>query len=158
MRSSVRIGSLFALVAVLMLVLVAASPSVLPQPGQPTASPTANAGELRVTWRSSPGAQFYLEGWANREEVNRMTSAGRDWLGRFSLHDDPCEVHQPCRQRTCTGYSVFCDRRGAECPVRFQGIDVERLVPACNHGGSTRGGFLPYHWTADPGRRIPGRR
>ena len=89
MRSSVRIGSLFALVAVLMLVLVAASPSVLPQPGQPTASPTANAGELRVTWRSSPGAQFYLVGWANREEVNRMTSAGRDWLDAFHFTTIP---------------------------------------------------------------------
>ena len=89
MRNSVRIGSLFALVAALMLVLVAASPAVLPQPGQPVATSTANAGELQVAWGASPGSQFYLVGWANREEVDQMTSAGREWLDAFHFTTIP---------------------------------------------------------------------
>lgn len=57
--------------------------NTLAEPGTPTVVATSNAGELRATWSTAAGAQFYVVGWANRDEVSQMIAAGRDWLDAF---------------------------------------------------------------------------
>ena len=57
--------------------------NTLAEPGIPTVVATSNAGELRATWSTTAGAQFYVVGWANRDEVSQMIAAGRDWLDAF---------------------------------------------------------------------------
>ena len=75
---------IFAALLVAMLVSgVAATPASLAQPGQPTATATANAGELLVTWDASAGAQFYTVGWAEEEGIRQMLDAGREWRDAF---------------------------------------------------------------------------
>ena len=78
-----KISSFLALVAILLVVGVATMPGALAEPSTPTVVATADAGELRATWSATAGAQFYVVGWANSEEVSQMTAAGREWLDAF---------------------------------------------------------------------------
>ena len=78
-----KISSFLALVAILLVAGVAAMPATLAEPSTPTVIATANAGELQATWSATAGAQFYVVGWANREEVSQMIAAGREWLDAF---------------------------------------------------------------------------
>ena len=78
-----KFSSFLALVAILLVAGVAAMPATLAEPSTPTVGPTSNAGELKATWSATAGAQFYVVGWANREEVSQMIAAGRDWLDAF---------------------------------------------------------------------------
>ena len=70
------------LLAVTIVASIAATPAALPEPGKPTATATANAGELRVGWNPVAGAKFYTVGWLNRNDYNRIGSAG-DWESAF---------------------------------------------------------------------------
>ena len=81
-------------------------------------------------------------GWANREEVDQMTSAGREWLTHFtsrrSLRGTPVTPSAALLRDL-----VFCDHRGAERPIRFAGFDLERVVTAGRYGGTAWNGFCP---------------
>ena len=83
LSTAFRFMTLPALLAVLMLASIAAMPSVPTQPNQPTVVATANGGELRVTWNSTPETQFYTIGWTNYDEYQQMQNAGREWLDAF---------------------------------------------------------------------------
>ncbi len=83
MRRPVRLVSLLTLVAILLLAGVAATPAVLTTPDPPVVVVTGNAGELQVSWNRVPGAQHYTIGYANLDDVSRMTAAGRNLLDAF---------------------------------------------------------------------------
>ena len=83
MHRPIRLVSLLSLIAISLLAGVAATPAVLTTPDQPIVVATGNAGELRVSWDRVPGAQHYTIGYANRDDVNRMGAAGRNWLDAF---------------------------------------------------------------------------
>ena len=83
MKKLCRRLSPLALVAALLLATVAAMPAALPTPDRPTATPTANGGELRVSWTAVLGASFYTVGWANLEEYEQIHAEGRNWLDSF---------------------------------------------------------------------------
>ena len=78
-----KVITFVALLVAMLVSGVAAMPASLAQPGQPTATATANAGELLVTWDASAGAQFYTVGWAEEEGIRQMLGAGREWLDAF---------------------------------------------------------------------------
>lgn len=92
-----KLVSLLVLLVALLGTGVAATPAVLPQPGQPAVTATANSGELAAIWRASAGAQFYTVGWADQEEVNKMLGAGREWLDGFHFATIPA---------TFTGHTI----------------------------------------------------
>ena len=79
-----RIGKFIplSLIAILFIATIAAAPANLPVPATPTAVGTANAGEIRVDWQEVPGARFYVIGWINRNDYDRIGSSG-DWLSAF---------------------------------------------------------------------------
>ena len=89
MKSSLRIALFIPLFATLLIAGVAATHAVLPQPSQPSVTATANGGELRTTWAATPGAQYYTVGWASNEEINQMTSVGREWFDAFHFTTIP---------------------------------------------------------------------
>ena len=82
MRKTIRLVPLL-LFAVIIIGSVAAAPAVLSKPGKPTVKPTANAGELQVSWSPVAGAQHYTVGYANPDEMSRMSAAGRNSLDAF---------------------------------------------------------------------------
>ena len=83
MTRSNKVISFVALLVTVLVAGVAATPAALAQPGQPTATATANAGELLVTWDASAGAQFYTVGWAEEEGINQILNAEREWMDAF---------------------------------------------------------------------------
>ncbi len=83
MHRPIRLVSLLSLIAISLLAGVAATPAVLTTPDTPVVVATGNAGELQVSWNRVPGAQHYTIGYANRDDVNRMGAAGRNWLDAF---------------------------------------------------------------------------
>lgn len=82
MRKTIRLVPLL-LFTVIILAGIAATPAALTRPNQPTVVATENSGELRVSWNRVAGAQFYTVGYANPDEMNRMTAAGRESLDAF---------------------------------------------------------------------------
>lgn len=83
MRQSAKIVPLFVLAALMLIAGIAAMPGALTRPNQPTVVATANPGELRVSWNRVPGAEHYTVGYANPDEMKRMTAAGRNSLDAF---------------------------------------------------------------------------
>ena len=71
------------LIATMLVAGIAASPAIPAQPNQPTATATANAGEISIRWNPAAGTQFYTVGWINRNEFQEMQAAGRDWQDAF---------------------------------------------------------------------------
>ncbi len=83
MSRALRFTSPLLLLLVLLLVAgLAAMPGALPKPGAPTAAATGNAGEISVSWQPVAGARFYVVGWINRDDYNRIGSTG-DWQSAF---------------------------------------------------------------------------
>ena len=83
MHRSIRVLPLFALIAILLLAGIAATPAALTRPDQPAVAATSNAGELQVSWNRVPGAQHYTIGYANLDDLNRMAATGRNPLDAF---------------------------------------------------------------------------
>lgn len=109
MEKRLRVFSVLGLVAMLFITLVAASPATLPAPGTPRVAATAESGELSVTWGASQGAQFYMVGWANLEEVAQMTGAGREWADAFHFVTIPAQYtsHEIAGLKPDTAYLVI---------------------------------------------------
>ena len=82
MSRALRFTAPLMLLALLLVAGVAAMPGALPKPETPTAAATGNAGEISVSWQPVAGAQFYVVGWINRSDYNRIGSSG-DWLSAF---------------------------------------------------------------------------
>ena len=104
-----KVSSFLALVAILLVVGVAAMPGALAEPSTPTVVATADAGELRATWSATAGAQFYVVGWANRDEVSQMIDTGRDWLDAFHYATIPSSYtgHTITGIKASTEYAVI---------------------------------------------------
>lgn len=62
------------------------------KPDAPTASATANGGEIRISWNPVPGAQYYTVGWVNWTEAQPLSNAGQDWLHLFNYTTVPGNV------------------------------------------------------------------
>ena len=126
MRRLSRIPSFLALVVILLLAGVAAMPAVLAEPSTPTVVATTNAGELRATWSATAGAQFYVVGWANREEVSQMIAGGREWLDAFHYATIPANYtgHTITGIKSSTEYAVIVGakttRFGGDAPTWSQ--------------------------------------
>ena len=143
MRKQIRASAVLGLVVMLFITLVAASPATLPAPGKPTVTATANGGELSVAWRGSQGAQFYLVGWANHEEVAQMTNSGRAWLDAFHFTTIPSQYtgHEIAGLKPDTAYVVIIGAQSA----RFGSQDLtwsdwsQPTTTAGRHGA----GFCP---------------
>ena len=53
-------------------------------PNGPAVEPTANPGEILVSWEIADNAQWVYVGWVDLDEFDAMTGAGRDW--RDAIH------------------------------------------------------------------------
>lgn len=121
-----RIPSFLALIVILLVAGIAAMPAVLPEPGTPTVVASSNAGELRATWEHTVGAQFYVVGWANREEVSQMIAGGREWLDAFHYATIPASYtgHTITGIKPSTEYAVIVGakttRFGGDAPTWSQ--------------------------------------
>ena len=143
MRPSIRVLPFFALIAILLVAGIAATPATLTKPDQPAVAATGNAGELQVSWNLVPGAQHYTIGYANLDDLNRMAAAGRNALDAFyyvtigSAHTS----HALSGLKPQTAYYVLI---GAQTP-RFGATDLawgpwsNAVVTAGQHGA----GFCP---------------
>ena len=78
-----KVLTMVLLVATLLTAGVAAMPATLSSPTLPTVIATANPGELMITWDAVPEAQHYTVGYANLDELEQMTEAGRSALDAF---------------------------------------------------------------------------
>ena len=78
-----KVMTMVLLVATLLTAGVAAMPATLSSPTLPTVIATANPGELLITWDAVPDAQHYTVGYANLDELEQMTEAGRSALDAF---------------------------------------------------------------------------
>ena len=78
-----KVMTMVVLVATLLTAGVAAMPATLSSPTLPTVMATANPGELLITWDAVPDAQHYTIGYANLDELEQMTEAGRSALDAF---------------------------------------------------------------------------
>ena len=78
-----KVMTMVLLVATLLTTGVAAMPATLSSPTLPTVIATANPGELLITWDAVPDAQHYTVGYANLDELEQMTEAGRSALDAF---------------------------------------------------------------------------
>ena len=122
---------------------IAAMPSVLAQPSQPNAAPTANGGELLVTWNPTAGAQFYTVGWVNRDEYQRIQNAGRNWLDAFHFATIPSQYtsHTVSGLQPNGAYYVIIgagtSRFGGDAPVWSPWSNV------VNTAGQHGSGFCP---------------
>ena len=129
-----RVSSFLALIAILLVTGIAATPAVLPEPSTPTVVATPNAGELRATWNATSGAQFYVVGWANREEVSQMIAGGREWLDAFHYATIPASYtgHTITGIKPSTEYAVIVGakttRFGGDAPTWSSGASLPRPV------------------------------
>ena len=78
-----KVMTMVVLVATLLTAGVAAMPATLSSPTLPTVMATANPGELLITWDAVPDAQHFTVGYANLDDLNQMTEAGRNALDAF---------------------------------------------------------------------------
>ena len=77
------------LFAIIIVASISASPAQLAKPGAPTASATANGGEIIISWNAVPGAQYYTVGWVNWTDAKPLSDAGQDWLSQFNYTTVP---------------------------------------------------------------------
>ena len=52
-----------------------------------SAANAGTTGQTTVSWNTVPAAGFYRVGWVSRNEITRVTAAGRDWLDAFNFTD-----------------------------------------------------------------------
>ena len=143
MRPSVRVLPFFALIAILLVAGIAATPAALTKPDQPAVAATGNAGELQVSWNLVPGAQHYTIGYANLDDLNRMAAADRNALDAFYYVTigSANTSHALSGLKPQTAYYVLI---GAQTP-RFGATDLawgqwsNAVVTAGQHGA----GFCP---------------
>ncbi len=142
MYKTLNITSLLALIAIMLLAGIAATPNTpLPKPTNVSAAATANAGEISVSWNASSGAQFYAIAWVNLEEAVQILNAGQslDDAIQFSTIPATRTTHTIKDLRPGTSYLVLVGSRMA----RYEGNISWASAPPVTTAGQHGDGFCP---------------
>ena len=151
MKAMVLALGLAAILATVVGLTLAPSPSGAPAQAQGQASPAAPAnvravngvepGQAVVRWDAVADAAYYRIGWVNMETFRAVQAeGGREWLDVFAFHDvvNRGQTSQTLSDLAGRGVRFYCGQRGASLWQRRElvGLDLS------DHDGCG-GGVLP---------------